>query len=75
MLKTDAIALFGTGLKPIATALGVTPARISQLPAILPREYVDRIVGAALRTGVDEKKLLQMLKANPEASDQSEVRA
>lgn len=54
MTKDQALALFGDR-SSLATALGVTPARVSQLPATLPQRDVDRIVGAALRLGLIRK--------------------
>jgi hypothetical protein len=51
MTKTQAIALFGSARK-LAMALGVTKARVHQLPPELPLRDQDRIVGAALRVRV-----------------------
>lgn len=65
MLKIDAIALFGTGLRPIADALGVSVARISQLPETLPQAYEDRVIGAAMRLGIPAARLRRIIR-NPE---------
>ena len=52
MTKAEAIKLFGDTGADLARALGLTRARISQIPdGDLPQDIVDRINGAALRLG------------------------
>lgn len=54
MKKSEAINVFGNGTK-LADAMGVTKQFVSQLPDDLPQKYVDWIMGAAVRHGVDKQ--------------------
>lgn len=48
--KQDAIQLFD-GVPNLANALSITPQAIYQWPEELTQERIDRITGAAIRTG------------------------
>jgi hypothetical protein len=54
MNKSDAIRIFGSGAE-LARSIGVTRGRVSQLPEKLEQRDIDRIMGAALRLGLEKK--------------------
>lgn len=64
MLKTEAIALFGTSAADLARALGVTRSAVSQWPEVLAQDQADRVIGAAVRLG--------LLAATPAADPQQQ---
>ena len=51
MTKSELIKVLGRQ-KDIANLLGLSKARVSQMPEDLPQGIVDRVVGAAVRAGV-----------------------
>lgn len=59
MKKTVAIQLFGSQ-SAVGRALGVTPQAICQWPAELDQNRADRVRGAALRHGLDQR-LVELL--------------
>lgn len=54
MNKSEAIKVFGTAAA-MARALGLSRGRISQWQDDLDQSQVDRVIGAAIRTGRAEK--------------------
>ncbi len=59
MKKKRARGLFGSTYRSVASAVGVTKQAVSNWPDDLPQSIGDRVVGAAVRTGV--------LKLSPES--------
>lgn len=53
MDKKRAIDLLGGSPAKAAEKLGVTPSAVSQWPDELPRRLADRVLGAAVRHGID----------------------
>jgi transcriptional regulator with XRE-family HTH domain len=53
MRKSEAISIFGRTQSDLARALGITKSAVSQWPDELDQEKTDRVLGAALRLGVD----------------------
>lgn len=55
MTKSGALKMFGEtrsdAVKRLAEALGISRQAIYQWPDDLPQDTVDRVVGAAVRTG------------------------
>lgn len=62
MTKQEAIDLFGGKVKDLAQAMGVVSQAISQWPDELPQDYVDRVIGAAMRLG-KTKQAIQFVKS------------
>lgn len=52
MDKKQAIDLLGGSPARAAELLGVTPSAVSQWPDELPRRLADRVLGAAVRHGI-----------------------
>lgn len=59
MNKTEAIRIFGTAAA-LARALGLSRGRISQWSDDLDQSQVDRVIGAAVRTGRADKLPLRI---------------
>lgn len=53
MDKKQAIDLLGGSPARAAELLGVTPSAVSQWPEELPRRLADRVLGAAVRNGIN----------------------
>lgn len=60
MLKREAIEIFGQGVHTqaekiarLAAALGVKRHAIYMMPDVLPQATTDRVIGAAMRFGID----------------------
>lgn len=53
MRKSEAVSIFGRTQSDLARALGITKSAVSQWPDELDQEKTDRVLGAALRLGVD----------------------
>lgn len=56
MTKKQAIRLFGGTPGDLARGLGVTRQRVAQLPLRLRPREIDRVVGAALRLGLIDRR-------------------
>jgi len=52
MTKTQAVEIFGS-VPRLATAVGVTRHAVYQWPEQLSQATTDRVVGAAIRAGID----------------------
>ena len=53
MTKQEAIELFGGGHRALAEALGISRSAVSQWPQELDQEREDRVIGAAVRLGIE----------------------
>jgi len=68
MTKSEAIKIFSS-VASLAGALGISRQAVYKWPNDLPQEQVDRIVGAAIRTGRIDPCAMQPLP-NPRAAGQ-----
>lgn len=71
MDKKRAIDLLGGSPAKAAEKLGVTPSAVSQWPDELPRRLADRVLGAAVRHGIDVSGV--SAAAGAEAAQQQEA--
>lgn len=68
MLKTQAIDLLGGTPARAAELLEVTPSAVSQWPDELPRRLADRVLGAAVRNGIDVRQRMRELTSTAETA-------
>ena len=69
MRKSEAISIFGRTQSDLARALGITKSAVSQWPDELDQEKTDRVLGAALRLGVDMPTTFISYESQPRCSD------
>jgi len=58
MDKKLAVKTFGSA-SDLARAIGCTPSAVFQWPDPLPSRIADRVIGAAVRSGIDPAPLLE----------------
>jgi len=63
MNKKFAIELLGGSPAKAAALLDVTPSAVSQWPDELPRRLADRVLGAAVRNGIEVPAALRCVSA------------
>lgn len=74
MDKKLAIELLGGSAVRAAALLQVTPSAVSQWPEKLPRRLADRVLGAAVRHGVDVRQHMQAAE-QPDSAEQTDSHA
>ena len=67
MNKQDALDLFGGRPTDAANALGITRQAVNGWPKELPQSISDRVIGAAMRTGVDKVRSIAELEQKLDA--------
>jgi transcriptional repressor of cell division inhibition gene dicB len=63
MDKKQAIDLLGGTPAKAAVLLEVTPSAVSQWPDTLPRRLADRVLGAAVRNGIEVPAAMRSMEA------------